>query len=57
MNSRLYGLLEKLQRVDEALGRELGRRAPDGVRILRLKALRQRARTLVRRFALRAVHA
>jgi len=57
MNARLYGLLQKRQRVDEALRRELGRRVPDELRILRLRTLRQRIRALLRRFALRAVRA
>jgi len=57
MNSRLYRLLEKRQRVDEALRRELGRRVPDALAILRLRALDRRIRGLVRRFARRSAHA
>ena len=57
MNPRLYRLIETLQRVDAALRDEQQRRRPSAFRLLRLKALRLRAKRLIHRFDRRAAHA
>lgn len=53
MNPRMYRLLEKHQRLDEALRQEQERRWPDTFKVIRLRQLKLRAKQLIHRFALR----
>lgn len=53
MNPRLYRLLEKHQRLDEALRQEQERRLPDTFKVMQLRQLKLRAKQLIHRFALR----
>ena len=50
MHSRLYRLFEKHQRIDERLRIAQQRRQPDPTEILRLTALKMRAKELILRF-------
>ena len=50
MNSRLYRLIEKHQRIDRALRDEQRRAAPDTLQLMRLKRLKLRAKDLIERF-------
>lgn len=53
MHSRLYRLIEIHQTIDQRLRRELARVRPDALRLLQLKNLRLRAKTLIARLTLR----
>ena len=53
MNSRLYRLLEKHQRIDEQLHEEQHRPHPDGMRLAQLKKLKLRIKDLIHRAARR----
>jgi len=57
MNARLFRLLEKHQRVDEALRREQRAKARDLRRLQRLEALKRRVKQLINRMILRAARA
>ena len=57
MHPRLYRLSETLQRVDAALRDEQQQHRPSAFRLLRLKALRLRAKRLIDRLDRRAAHA
>ena len=57
MNSRHYRLLEKHQRLDEALRLAQLRRHPDWVEVVRLKKLKLKVKDLIHRAARRPVRA
>ena len=57
MNSRLYTLIEKHQRIDAALRDEQRRPAPDILQVMRLKRLKLRAKDLIARVLRRTSHA
>jgi len=54
MHPRLYRLIEVHQRIDRTLRDEQQRRAPNLVQLLTLARSKDRAKALIRRFALRA---
>lgn len=55
MHPRLYRLIEKHQRIDEALRAAQRRQKPDWIEILRLKTLKFKARELIQHFARRSL--
>lgn len=57
MHSRLYRLIEKHQRIDEALRLAQHRREPDQIEIVRLKKLKLRVKDLIHRFTRSPAHA
>ena len=57
MHSRLYRLIEKHQRIDEALRLAQHRRQSDQIEIVRLKKLKLRVKDLIHRFTRSPAHA
>ncbi len=57
MHPRLYRLIEKHQRIDDALRVEQRRRLPDAFRLMRLKKLKLRAKDLIHRMTRRTARA
>ena len=57
MHSRLYWLIEKHQRIDEALRLAQHRREPDQIEIVRLKKLKLRVKDIIHRFTRSPAHA
>lgn len=49
MSSRLFRLTQIHQRIDDQLRREQRSRFPDGLRLIRLKKLKLRAKDLIHR--------
>ena len=57
MHPRLFRLIEKHQRIDEALRAAQRSQKPNWIEILRLKTLKLEAKALIHRFARKSVRA